>query len=1373
MKWTSATALLVALSAAGAGATYVLTRRPMGPTEIIAQIRSEMGEVTFEQRTALRQLGLALTTAEGRQDDELVARVLETRSDVHLSLGDTESALTDLKRIARLHPSDFDLRLRIAGLMAGRGQVEEALKSARDMVEADPKLAPAWELVGQLEALLAAELLEPTLELIRKALVREDAEVATNLLTRLSHREERDPDNPALLFALEQVFPAADKELYYDSLLAVPVSRERFDASRSAFSRAIALEPSEARVSALAGALEQAGQRSVAIQVLMAARVVPSLRDSDALRFELARLLEASQRRNEARLILSETKWIQAEDLDYIMFAAHLFFELGVYGPLGPLANRMRQLGGETGVHWSNFFSSINPIQQALKDEDRSTWRERMTRASKDLRKFINDTTFPEPFPKARAHAGLWFSKVAQVQGKVEDEIFGLNIGLAQKELRTADACAQLATALARRTPTPWYEIDLALSDAIDLEPARFREFEEDWLTAGRRTIETKGMTLGDLVSEAERTNSAIPMVRGLGPAALSLLAAKHLDDATHYSALQVANKALKEHPDLIPALDLAIRAKLVTPSRYTVERDIVRRIQLAGLDEDVEDFLNLLPPGRFAGRAMVDAIEASPDRFGKSAVASWFLENGDSSKARALLGRLDQRTAPDALRLLRARALVEEGRFNAALEAINSIEASRRLGQEAALLKARILVELDRPQPLAQIVRQLDWVQASQETLLSLADLLMTNGQLDLALEIIDRLDLDAESRTAEFYRRRILIDILTVRTRGLDVARESIDRSEAYLRDGTPEIASILLSVTRRRWTELPKQIERLRSSSFEITPQKDVALILLAERLEAGRRLASAGMERNARDPLWALVAAAGDTMARAPISLPRWFGQASVADAERLLSGSVARSSRDPREALAVMLIADRPEWRPWLLPIIDKVRKETGSRTWTGYLEALVHEASGDVAGQTEAVEALVEHNRRFGPAHEWAIELAEARHPAEPLHPEIKLARNARLSSLGAELIDDPVQVALAEASDLAFRKDNASAVRKLRAVLAEAGDAEIEARLILGTLMIQANQPTEAASYLHEAAMSEPGIFRTVVVDSLLFSLRYAVQAEEKGTSQPGGIGKERALEMLNELSERYPLDPMVTLTRLELSGIPERRWGDWAQNALDQLYQRSDRQPLEALRRGSTRRWVKLLSGVRIDLARDLIERDLLHEPGNLELWNLRAEVASSMNDDVAAARIYNALMSIDPRSDLGYALAEIMIEGSSSMREINRTLQVSDSAQGGGGPRSNFLRSQAQIRMLNPDYAQLIQRLENTWRSREREATGLDPFALGELYVDALLRRNGPADTLPISKVLEELKKLAASVPYRAASIAAIEGLFTQSRREAGSI
>jgi len=1372
MKWTSATALLVALSAAGAGATYVMTRRPMGPTEIIKNVRAEMGTVTFEQRSALSQLALALRAAEDRRDELLVAEVLQTRAEVYLELGDSENGLLDLKRISAIRPRDYDLRLQIARLTAESGDVEVALGSARTMATEQPTLAAAWALQGELETKLALVELEPFLEETRAGLVREDAELACRLLIRLACRDENDPRNPTLEFELDEAFPPSNSDVLYEARNVVPAVRQRLAVARRAFARSIELEPSPERVLALCSSLEDADQAALAIQVLMASQNVPSLQGSDALKFGLVKLLNETQRVDEARVILRKTSWDRVDDLEYISYAAALLFKAGDYGLLTKLANGLRRLGGDTGVYWARLYRHIGPISQALADEDRASWRDKMGNAMKDLRAFIAEETFPEPFEGAQAHAGFWLAKVALILDDAELEISGLERGLGRTELRTADYCKQLADALARRTPVPWLEIDLALSDAIDLEPARHAEFSDAWLDAGRKTIESKGMTTSDLIGEANRSNSAIPLTRGLGPAAYMLLARKHMEDGKHYASLQAANRALKDHPRLIPALDMAIKAKLVTPNRYNVERDIVRRVELAGIDDDVEEYLNRLPAGRFDGRSMIAAIEASPDRFGKAAVASWFLENGDSASARAALGRLDQRTAPDSLRLLRARTLVEEGRFNAALEDITAIEASRRLGQEAALLKARILVELDRPGPLAKIVRQLDWVQASQDTLLSLADLLMSSGQLELALELVDGLDRTPETRTEAFYRRRVLVDLLTARTRGLETAREAIDRSEAYLRDGTPEIASILLSVSRRKWTELPKQIERLRASNFEITPQKDVALVLLAERLEAGRRLASAGLERNPRDPMWAMVTAASDAMANAPISLPAWFGQSSASDAERLLSGTVARSNRDPRETLAILLIADRPEWSAWLLPVLRTLSEETGSKIWTSYLEARIREASGDVNGMTAVVDRLVEKHRRFGPAHEWSIELSEARNPAEPMHPEVVRARRMRLASLGAELIDDPVEVALAEASDLARRNDNASAVAKLRSVLAEAGDSEVEARLILGILMIRASQPSFAANYLHDAALGDPGIFQTVVVDSLLYSLRYAVKAEEDGIKQRGAIGKARALEMLGELSERYPLDPMIMLARLELSQIPKQSWGESAKRALDALYTDSDRRPLEQLRRGSTRRWVELLSEIQIDLARDIVERDLVHEPGNLELWNLRAEIATAMEDDEAAAGIYRALLAIDPRGEVGYALAEILIERGASIKEVVSVLTDADRAQNGGGNRSLFLRSLAQTRQFKPDLNQMIQRLRGVWSARNRAGSGVDPVRLGELYVDVMMRRNGPGDIMPISKVLEALTEMADETPYRLETVRAINGLFTRAQQEAGT-
>lgn len=467
---------------------------------------------------------------------------------------------------------------------------------------------------------------------------------------------------------------------------------------------------------------------------------------------------------------------------------------------------------------------------------------------------------------------------------------------------------------------------------------------------------------------------------------------------------------------------------------------------------------------------------------------------------------------------------------------------------------------------------------------------------------------------------------------------------------------------------------------------------------------------------------------------------------------------------------MLLIADLPEWGAWLLPIIKKVSEESGSSIWTGYLEALVHEANGDVSAMTATVERLNENHPRFGPAYDWNLQLTKAQHPLTPFDPDVVTVRNRRLAYLTEELIDDPVEVALAKAG--AFRRilDTGSAMRTLRAVLRDAGDSKTEVRLMMGWLAVEEENWAAAAEHYFAAALGDPGIYTIRVINSLLGILDGSAK---QGADQEGTLSKKRAAEMLAALGERYPLDPMVTLRRLQLSDLDRGAWGDWAKNALDALYRNSGRQPLEAIRPGSTRPWVDLLMDIRIDLARSIVERDLEHEPGNLVLWRLRAEIASALNDDAAAAEIYRALIVID-RSALstGYELAEIMIAQGRSMTDVTEILEEAGQKEGGGGARSVYLSALAETRTRNPKLGQIIRRLKEPWKARDRAASGVDPTLLGELYVEALLALNRPEDQQEVSRVLADLAKKAPDVPYRSVTVTAMQGLHTRSLQEAGT-
>jgi len=1429
MKWTSATALLAALSAAAAGTTYVMTRRPVGPAEIVRGVLEDMDSVTFQQRAALLQLDEALAAAEGRGDADLTVKILSTRADVHLQLEDNERVLEDLARIETIRPGDFALKLRIADLMASMGDEDKAIEKTRDLIAKRPRDAAAWAFLGELESMAARSILQPTLDKVRKEMAREEAELVTERLMNFACREPNDPELPNTEFELNAAFPVTFKDSFYSAIPEALKARARYGEARAAFARSIQLDPTADRVLALSESLIAAGQGPLATSLLTAALGVPSLSGSGPIRFELLRLLRGANRTDEALAVNRQTDWRTVNDLQHVALAAQTQYEAKDFELIGPLAQRLIELDDRTGRHWLFFYQSVNGVRQALARSGKLAEKQGNV-LRKNLDTFIkNPNGYLEPFPGATAEAGYWFAKLATLRGDTEDEIFGLEVGFSQPGSQTAEGKAQLARALQKRPSFAWLQVELALSDAIDLAPERSAEFVEDWRDAGLKNIKSKGMTINNLISDAESLNVAVPNARGLGPAVYTLLAENHLEAGRNYSALQAANQALKDHPRLIPALDVAIAAKVATPNRYNVERDIVRRIELAGIDAGVEDSLSRLPKNRLIGDDLITAIKVAPERFGTAAVARWFLENGDSKRAKAALGEVDATSAPYSMRLLRAQTLFEEQAFKKALEVITGMESSQPLDEEAGLLKARLLLESDRAASVPQVVRQLDAVEASLSTYLQLADLLMGKGQADLALEIVDRLDRAPKTRTPEFYRRRILVDILTSKERGGEFARESIERSEAYLQDGTPEIASILLAVSRRRWTGLPSQIERLRRSSFEITPQKEVALVLLAERLEAGRRAARRNLEDNPRDPLWALVAAAGDAMVKDPISLPNWFGRSATSDAERLLLGSVGRASRDPRETLAMVLIVDRPEWSAWLLPIIDKVGKDSGSGIWSNYLRAVALEASGDVRRLTATVDRLVSKHNRFGPAHDWAVELAKAKYPDEPLRPEVVKARRIRLASLGGDLIGDPVEIALAEAGKEAnLRKDNIEAARIIGEVLGDAGEAEVEARLILGYLKAREKQFAAAAEYLFQAAMGDPGVFQEVVIDYLLGCLRKTAEAKTAEAGEGNTVEPERAREMLDELVDRYPLDPMVKLVNLKLSGIPRPGWGEIAEGALRSLYKESGRRPLEALRRGSTRPWVELLIEVRVELAWEIINRDLAHEPGNLELWNLRARVAREMDDDEAAAEIYRALMGTSPSREVGYSLAEIMISRGKPVTDVLRVLRAADNTGSGGGPRSTLLGSLTRFRHLpmppakprepkleDPNFSRqiktfkartesraealnrIIAALENLWQQRSLQVSGVEEGVLGERYLDMLLQRN--VDLLapemvsmkdrdpskldgevrkalidPVTEsVLEELSEQAGERPYREATTTALIGLHRKAIEEAANL
>ena len=1363
MRWTTAAALFLPLAAGGALVSYVLPREPPAPGEVLAAVRSEIGTPLFDEAEAIRQLDGLLDEALETSDAQLGVEVLLTRSDVYRQLAAYDRARADLETLLATHRrGDRVLELDLARLEARDGEVPSALQRTRSLLQREPEFAEAWEVRGELEVQAARKALDALFARVDLALSRVEAKEAKE---RLLERAARAPDDPALAnlrFELGDLFAASAEAELYDVLAVVSEPRDAFERAREAFAKAISMQPSARSVVALADLLTMAGQPDHAILLELAAQGIPAISgDADALA-SLLRHLADGDRVDEAEAFLQSWDWRNGGSREFYQSSAEIFYRAGNFAPLSPIATGLRQLGGETGEYWSRFYRSLLASRSARTARDPSKLQNALRRSVDGLRSFVQEEAYEEPFYGAKTDGMFWLAEAHRYMGHVAQEREALRRALRRRPDHSADAWVRYAETLRAQPPIPWNDVELALTRALDLAPELTSELTDAWLEAGLKALEKDGLTVERLVGEAARQQSPVPSLRRVGPAAMTLIARAHLEAGRGISALRAASAALDEYANLIPPRDVMIGAKLLEPSRYPVERDLVARIEVAGIDETVEGYLAQLPAGRLQGPELVRAIRAAPVRFGKPAVARWFQERGETRKAAEALVGLDPKSSPASLRLLYARTLLDEEKWKEAIEQLDQIAANERVAPEALLLKAEALIGGRRLREIDEVIVELQSLDAPPESRLRMADLLMAYGRPDLAAELVDDLDVSAKTRTPDFYRRRVLVDILLASSRGAATAAESITRSEAYLRDGTPELAAIVFAIAQREWTVLPDLVARLRSSSYRPTPKEDVALLFLEERIEAGRREVEARLAAAPRDPSWGFLACAGAALVDGRADLPPWFGPRASADAELLFRGADLRNAKDPRDALVVFLLARQPEWAPWLLPRGKKLRKDTGSTIWSNWLFIQIHQARGRRKVVQAIVAGLTESHREFGPAHDIAVRMAEAIFPTQPLAREIVRARRMRLERLGPDLIDDPVEIALAEAGELHRRKKYEEAAQTIRTVLDAGGSAATEGRVILGTLMIKLRQPSFAAQYLFEAAMGAPGVYRDLVLDSLLFSVRFALQAEETGAPQRGALTRERALEMLDSIARRYPDDPVVALTALELQDIEDGERGARARGILDRLHGPSGRRTLEELRPGSTRRWVDMLVGVAPEVAYELVEGDLAIEPGNLNLWLLSGVVAEARGYEEEARIAYETLLAIDPVAGIGYALAELLIEQGEEEDDLETVLTAADRAKGGGSLRSSYLRALGEMRRSKPRLAKAIPRLQTLWKARRRASREVDTLELGLLYTEALFRTGAQGSLEVMGYVFVQLAPIANEDLYAGDLVTALDGV-----------
>lgn len=1329
MKWTTTTALILAAGAGALGVNRLLTKPVESPEALLERLERDARTGAVDEREALRQLTVALE-GPAERDAEVEAALLRARAKSYRAIGAYRPARDDLELVNSLYaPNDVDVVLEIVELISLEGRTEDARQRLQSLLRPGTVDARVFDMQGRVEARRAEEHLADAQRATSTSLAFQSAERAGAILQEIAVREDGDPRSIELLNELNGLFRPYEKAPVLEVADAV-VNASRCNANaRAAFSSALAMAPSPEGVAFLVRTSTLLGERQWALDAALAARAVPEVATSATIAAHTLPLLHEFGLASRARELVMAWDWRWGGDVEFYRAAATALLAAGEWSGVHTAASTMREKGGEFSDVWAPFFLSAAEIGAVVENRLRAPSSPVADRARflggegpvQAMERFARKADDPEPYPGARRDAWFMVADGCRAADDPERERVALNSGLGLTETGYADRWARLAELESSKEPVPWDRVELRLTRALDAEPARTQEFMEAWVAAGDRVLALDRMTIDRILDECRTSRDGLPQ-RSLGPSVRWRVARALFESGRHVQALELCKRLLDEYPRLVPALDLRIEARLGSALPRLVAADVLRRIELVGADEKTDGFLSRLAVP-FKGEELMRAMRAAPERFGRATAAATAAADGDAERAAALMAGVPAAERSPEVRLQRAQFRLAAGQYGGAAEDLEHLLQDPAHGGAAlALLLETRIAQNDR-QAVESLVRRATTLVLEPLQRLGLIEPLLLFGRPDLAGALLRQLDVP-ETRSPEFYRLGVHQALMAG-----DPARiaEAIARAEPYVADGTTEIAHILVHVRNRAWTLLPEAVRRVRAAGGPLTPLQDATLSLLEERLAQGRRLVEYGLASFPHSADWALLRAASLALEGEPIDFSPWFGTSATSEATETLQGN-RRGRRDPRETLVLLLLLDRPDWRPWCRAEVARMEEQRAGRLWPQWLQLRLERSGGDDAAVERLVGVLEREFKDFGPV--WDQHLARVRetYVAQPLAPELLQVRVQRVNSLTERVVEDPVEIALARASAALLQGpgNEQKAIRELNLALERERRDDFDAHFTVGALLAQVEQHGLAVNHLVEAAKSAPPPAANAAADALLEA---TLRAANPAFEQRARIAPEDLTGRLAELVSLFPADPLVSAAYIR-HGKPSGEGSSWrgalARSELDRLRLQTKSRSLEVLRRGSTGPWIDLALEVSPDLAREIVEVELAARPGDVELWEAAARIEERYGDQERSRALYETILSIESRPGAAHAFAQIRLAEGASVQEVVELVQRADSALGiGQTRRTQMLQARLHGRVSLPRFDLIVAALESAWATRDRPDGTLRPLDAGLALVSSYLQ------------------------------------------------
>ncbi len=1329
MKWSTTISFVLAAGGVLALAALVTHEKSQNAAEFHASIERRFAARTIDRQEMLLELGLALEQAQHEGSTQLAARIQEQRGRLLFELGSHEAARSDLAAVAAAGAGSRSLALTRIELELAARDPAAGRKLAQEWLAAHADDAEAWRLRGDLERLDARALRDGAVETAGNELLSEDSEAARKLIDELSGRAQRDPRRISLANDLRTLFGTRSEAAAESVLDRCDKASAANALARSAFGRSLQLDFQGRAMGSLGALLERAGLGEEALDLFSAGWRVPTLReDADACATLLAGL-RMRERWRYGNVVSGSWMSRHPASPDFLLDAC-----LVAYGSMqnpdrdpGRLYNcgyqlfqvRTTELGD---VPW--FFMGEANYQIGGHD---------YLEAARSMLGTYTASDSPEPVPHARAIAWRHLADACRTLGLAAEERTALEGAAELAPEHDGETWLRLAE-LQLAAPRGGYRVpDERWARGMKLLPQRTAELMSRWEEIGQLELRSLGLDANAIRADL-RNGLTVAPTSNAAPYELYTLARVHLEEGKLSEARTFLGTLLEQLPGFVPALDLQLDlARARGKSREIVEA-FLARLERTGNDERSRALLATLPEDTLLPADQRRVLRADPEGAGRLAVARALAARGEPRQALELLLQvpesaldLEQRVFAASLELLAGESSAACDRLLALREDVLERPGALEILVDAALRAGR---GAELAEPLAKLLPRFA---PDRARYLALSDRLLAGGQPALARTFAARLDGAGKAFRGGDVLVRLAASALALRQETSLAA--ALERAAAFDTRGDAELVALLALGDDAGESSVRDAVLALRKTNWAHGPRGGAAQALFGGDPDDLR----ARLQALGDDPLRSLFAA---TLEDAPRATPREQRAAQFVE------------SLGPRGLAALVLGLERPWLASFVLARLDAAGEKAGA-VWPHWFRALLHRAAHERGPEQRELRAVLAADRRFAPAWQRLIELADDPRSEGLPDLELCLQRDAALGDAAVAASDLALDRARAQMRDGQLEP----ALEAARTAATAAPDSG-PVLLVVGRLYAQLGRTSEALATYRRALQRLPAASGAESTREMLELCQLAHVAS------PPLYDAEGLRAALEQLAQVRPDDPRVLLAQaqndLETS-VPDQAFGVARAYARLERVRSDHPQPFERLARGSTESWTRFLLALDPARARSFLDAELEREPGNLDAWVLLARGYFEEGRPEEALREIARVQRISP--------------GPTALREYLRVRSQSDWTVEGIVAVAERWRSAARLAPGDPAglalEARALLRLGPRGVPKALQITsGIDPARVAALPADeraeflwaraiALLARAQPDDLAQARGTIDELAKLwpnAERVPL----VAALRGL-----------